>query len=98
LIQLERALDEADARVVGLRRITERTQLDLANFQGRISGQAEKVSVLGTRVAGLLQQQEQRINQLAVKAIRVQQQHVRQLRLNARYELARISDKLATPQ
>ncbi|MCG6891480.1 MAG: hypothetical protein LJE92_18010 [Gammaproteobacteria bacterium] len=98
LIQLDRALNEADARVVGLRGITDRTQLDLADFRGRISGQTEKISALGTRVAGLLQQQEQRINQLAIEAIRVQQQHVRQLRLNARYELARISDKLATPQ
>jgi hypothetical protein len=98
LIQLDRALEKADARVVGLRRITERTQLDLKDFRGRISGQSEKVSLLGTRVAGLLQQQEQRINQLAIEAIRAQQQHVRQLRLNARYELARISDKLASPQ
>ena len=98
LIQLDRALNEADARVVGLRGITDRTQLDLADFRGRISGQTEKISALGTRVTGLLQQQEQRINQLAIKAIRVQQQHVRQLRLNARFELARIYDKLATTQ
>jgi len=98
LIQLDHALDEADDRVVGLRRITDRTQLDLADFRGRISGQAGKISAMSTRVAGLLKQQEQRINHLAIEAIRTQQQHVRQLRLNARYELARIYDKLATAQ
>ena len=98
LIQLDHALDEADDRVLGLRRITDRTQLDLTDFRGRISGQAGKISAIGTRVAGLLKQQEQRINQLAIDAIRTQQQHVRQLRLNARFELARIYDKLATAQ
>jgi hypothetical protein len=98
LIQLDRALSEVDERVLGLRRITDRTQLDLADFRGRISGQTEKISALDTRVTGLLQQQEQRINQLAIEAIRAQQQHVVQLRLNARFELARIYDKLAATQ
>jgi hypothetical protein len=98
LIQLDRALNEADERVIGLRRITDRTQLDLADFRGRISGQAEKISALGTRVTRLLKQQEQRINQLAIEAIQSQQQHVVQLRLNARYELARIYDNLAAMQ
>ena len=98
LIQLDRALSEADERVLGLRRITDRTQLDLADFRGRISGQTEKISALDTRVTGLLQQQEQRINQLAIEAIRAQQQHVVQLRLNARFELARIYDKLTVTQ
>jgi len=98
LILLDRALDEADGRIVGLGRITDRTQLDLADFRDRISGQTERISALGTRVAQLLQQQEQHINQLAIEAIRSQQQHVLQLRLNARFELARIYDKLSAPQ
>ena len=98
LILLDRALDEADGRVVGLGRITDRTQSDLADFRDRISGQAGRISALGTRVAQLLQQQEQHINQLAIEAIRSQQQHVLQLRLNARFELARIYDKLSAPQ
>jgi hypothetical protein len=98
LIQLDRALNEADERVVGLRNITDSTQLDLSEFRDRIGGQAGKISAMGTRVAALLQQQELRINQLAIDAIRAQQQHVRQLRLNARFELARIYDKLAATQ
>ena len=98
LIQLDRALSEADERVIGLGHITARTQLDLADFRGRINGQAEKISALGNRVTGLLKQQEQRINQLAIEAIRAQQQHIVQLNLNARFELARIYDKLAVTQ
>jgi hypothetical protein len=98
LVLLDRALDEADGRVVGLGRITARTQSDLADFRDRISGQSGRISTLGTRVAQLLQQQEQHINQLAIEAIHSQQQHVLQLRLNAGFELARIYDKLSATQ
>ena len=98
LIQLDRALEEADYRVVGLRQITARTQLDLAEFGDRISGQTTKITTLRTRVSDLLKQQQQHINQLAVNAIEAQQQHIRQLRLNARFELARIYDKLTVAQ
>ena len=95
LIHLDRALLEADERVVGLRRITDRTQLDLSAFRDRIAGQSEKIDGLRVRVTGLLDQQEQQINRLAVDAIQLQQVHVRKLMLNARFELARIYDKLA---
>lgn len=95
LIHLNRALAKADERVVGLRRITDRTQLDLSEFGIRISGQSEKIDGLRTRVADLLNQQEQQINRLAIDAIRVQQEHVHKLMLNARFELSRIYDKLA---
>ncbi len=98
LIQLDRALEEADNRVVGLRQITERTQLDLAEFRERISGQTTKITTLRASVSDLLKQQQQHINQLAVNAIESQQQHIRQLRLNARFELARIYDKLTVAQ
>ena len=64
----------------------------------RISGQSQKISNLRQRTGELLQQQEQHINRLAIDAIREQQKHIVQLRLNARFELARIYDKLAAPQ
>jgi hypothetical protein len=95
LIHLNHALAKADERVVGLRRITDRTQLDLSEFRIRISGQSEKIDGLRTRVADLLNHQEQQINRLAIDAIRVQQEHVHKLMLNARFELSRIYDKLA---
>jgi len=98
LIQLDRALGETEFRVESLRQITERTERNFAIFQQRISGQSQRIAVLRERVARLLKQQEQRINQLAIDAIRAQQQHIVQLRLNARFEIARIHDKLAAPQ
>jgi len=94
LIQLDLALAEAHQRVESLRQITAQTELDIAGFERRISGQSGKISALRQRVDGLLQQQEQHLNQLAIDAIRLQQQHVKQLRLNAHFELARIYDKL----
>ena len=98
LVQLEHALDEARQRVVSLRRITEQTELNDTEFRVRISGQSDKIAALRQRVDGLLQQQEQRINRLGIDAINAQQQHVKQLRLNARFELARIYDKLVETQ
>jgi ElaB/YqjD/DUF883 family membrane-anchored ribosome-binding protein len=98
LIQLEHALDEARQRVVSLRRITEQTELNNASFRDRISGQSDKIAALRQRVNGLLRQQQQRLNQLGTDAISAQQQHVKQLRLNARFELARIYDKLVETQ
>jgi len=98
LIELEHALDEAGQRVQSLRQITARTERDIAGYQARISGQTGRITALRQRVDDLLQQQERIINQLGIDAIGAQQQHVKQLRLNARFELARIYDKLAAPQ
>jgi len=98
LIELDRRLGETEIRVESLRQITERTERDFAIFQQRISGQSQKIAALRERVGNTLKQQEQYINQLAIGAIRAQQQHVVQLRLNARFEIARIHDKLAVTQ
>jgi len=98
LILLDRALDESDRRVDSLRRISERTKLEFEIFQGRIRGQIERIKNLRGNVTELLQQQENHINGLAIEAIRQQQQHIVQLRLSARFELAKLYDKLAAEQ
>ncbi len=98
LIHLNRALAESRYRVDSLRRITERTELNFSFFQQRIDGQSARIRNLRSKVGELLQSQEQHINDLAVAAIRQQQQHVVQLRLNARFELAKLYDKLAADQ
>ena len=98
LLQLDRALGEARDRASKLRRITSETEVDFKIFERRIGDPAQRIENLRLRVNGLLQQQEQHINRLAVDAIRSQQQHIVQLRLNARFELARIYDKLSAPQ
>ena len=98
LIHLNRALAESTYRVNSLRRITERTELNFSFFQQRIDGQSDRIRNMRSKVAELLGSQEQHINKLAIASIRQQQQHVVQLRLNARFELAKLYDKLAAEQ
>ena len=98
LILLDRALEEADARVLSLQQITERTAQEYGGFQQRIRGQVDRIQALYGRVDTLLLQQEKRINALAVNALEAQQRHIQQLHLNARFELARIYDKLTESQ
>ncbi len=95
LIGLDRALEEANARVAGLRRITERTDLEFGVFEARISGQQDRIRGLRRQVGELLGKQERLINRMAIDEIRAQQQHVVKLRLNARFELAKLYDRLA---
>jgi hypothetical protein len=98
MLQLNSALDVAEARALKLRQITQQTDLEFSGFDNRIRGQSARIEGLRERVDKLLQQQENRINEMATEAIREQQQHIVQLRLNARFELARIYDKLAATQ
>ncbi len=98
LIHLDRALAESAYRVNSLGRITERTELNFNFFQQRIDGQSDRIRNLRDRVGELLQAQEQHINNLAIAEIRRQQQHIVQLRLNARFELAKLYDKLTAEQ
>jgi hypothetical protein len=98
MLQLNRALDVATVRALNLRQITQQTNLGFTQYENRIQGQSDRITGLRLRVIELLQQQENLINEMAIDAIREQQQHIVQLRLNARFELARIYDKLATPQ
>ncbi len=98
LIQLDRALLRANYRVSALGRITERTANDFEIFDGLIDGQSERIEGLRDKVSGLLIKQEQLINQLAIDEIRRQQIHIVQLRLNARFELAKLYDELADQQ
>ena len=98
LIQLDRALLRANYRMSTLGRITERTANDFKIFDGLIEGQSERIEGLRDKVSGLLKKQEQLINQLAIDEIRRQQLHIVQLRLNARFELAKLYDELAEQQ
>ncbi|MGD8350861.1 MAG: hypothetical protein PVI79_16560, partial [Gammaproteobacteria bacterium] len=64
----------------------------------RIAGQVDRIRKLRSSVAGLLKRQEQHINDLAIEEIERQQKHIVELRLNARFELARLYDKMAAEQ
>jgi predicted nucleic acid-binding Zn-ribbon protein len=98
LILLDRAIGESEERARSLRQIVDRSDLEFELFEQRISGQLERIRGMRSRVAGLLKRQEQHINTLAIEAIRQQQQHIVQLRLNARFELAKLYDKMAAEQ
>lgn len=98
LILLDRALSESEQRAKDLRGISERTDMEFGFFEGRINGQTQRIRDLRNRVTTLLTAQEKLINQMAINAIRQQQQHIVQLRLNARFELAKLYDRLAAEQ
>ena len=98
LVHLDRALAEFAYRVNSLGQITERTELNFSFFQQRIDGQSDRIRNLRDRVDQLLLLQEQHINNLAIAEIRRQQQHLVQLRLNARFELAKLYDKLTAEE
>jgi hypothetical protein len=98
LILLDRALGEGEQHARSLRQIVDRSDLEFELFEQRISGQLNRIRGLGTRVDRLLERQEQHINELAIEAIRQQQQHIVKLRLNARFELAKLYDKMAAEQ
>jgi hypothetical protein len=98
LIHLDRALVVSNHRAEGLRLIAERTELRFGVFEQRISGQTQRISNMRSKVSALLTRQEQHINQLAIDAIRQQQLHIVQLRLSARFELAKLYDRLAAEQ
>ncbi len=98
LIALDRALDESNQRAADLRRIAARGEAEFVAFERRIGGQQSRITRLRQNVTQLLARQESHINRLAIDAIRQQQRHVAQLRLNARFELAKLYDRIAAEQ
>jgi len=96
LIALDKALAESGRRAQSLRQITDLSRDRFAEFEHRIDGQDIRIKTLYQRVVKLIKRQESRINQLAISAIQQQQEHITQLRLNARYSLARLYDSMVS--
>jgi hypothetical protein len=96
LLALDKALAESARLSQSLGQITDLSRERFAEFEHRIDGQDLRIKALYQRVGKLIEQQESRINQLAVSAIQQQQQHITQLRLTARYSLARLYDSLVS--
>ena len=96
LLALDEALAESGQRAQSLRQITDLSRARFDEFEHRIHGQDLRIKALYQRVGKLIKRQETRINQLAINAIQEQQQHITQLRLNARYSLARLYDSLVS--
>ena len=98
LILLDREVAKSESHAESLRQVVSRSELEFETFEQRIGGQEDRIRGLRSRVSDLLGRQEAHINRLAIDEIRRQQQHIVQLRLNARFELARLYDKLAAGQ
>ncbi len=96
LIALDKALAESGRRAQSLRQITDLSRDRVAEFEHRIDGQDARIKNLYERVDELINRQESCINRLAISAIQQQQQHITELRLNARYSLARLYDLLVS--
>ena len=93
---LDRALTESQQRARSLSQITDSSRKRFGEFEHRIDGKDIRIKNLYQRVVKLVKRQESRINQLAIEAIQQQQQHIIQLRLNARYSLARLYDSMVS--
>ena len=92
---LDRALDEADRAAESLRGASARHQLELDDLSRRIGGQDEIIARLLANSQRLIAEQQQAINQQAIEQLRRLRRHTQQLRLSARYSVARLYDKLA---
>lgn len=93
---LDEALSVATSRADSLRQITASSQQKFDDFELRIQTQEKKIKGLIQRIVDLIERQEKLIVRLAISAIDVQKQHIVQLRLNARYALARLYDTMVS--
>jgi len=93
---LDRAMLESEQRAQSLAQLTDLSRARFAEFEHRIDGQDARIKNLYERVGKLINRQESRINRLAISAIQQQQQRIIQLRLNARYSVARLYDSLVS--
>ncbi|RLA12836.1 MAG: hypothetical protein DRQ59_06690 [Gammaproteobacteria bacterium] len=93
---LDRAMLESEQRAQSLAQLTDLSRARFAEFEHRIDGQDARIKNLYERVGRLINRQESRINRLAISAIQQQQQRIIQLRLNARYSVARLYDSLVS--
>ena len=94
LKQLDKSLSNASTRVATLQKINAESISRFDQFQSRINTQQNKIGGLVSHVADLIDRQEARINNLAIATIEAQKQHLAQLKLNSKYALARLYDKV----
>lgn len=95
LRDLDQALSIATSRADSLRQVSGKSLQEFDDFDFRIQSQENKINRLIQRVPSLIERQEKQINDLAISAIDIQKKHIVELRLNARYSLARLYDGLA---
>ncbi len=92
---LDRALLEASASAQSLSSASALNKTKLEDFSRRIVGQKESINIHLTKVTELIKQQQLHINRLAINELERQREHIKQLRLSARYSLARLYDDIS---
>jgi len=95
---LNRAIDAAESSALSLKKAAAVNEKRLFDFSRRIIGQDLEVQRNEVKVSRLLDQQTRLINQLVIQAIEDRQQKIVELRLNARYSLARVHDEMSKQQ
>ena len=95
---LKSALLQAESSARSLKQTAEHNEEKLSVLNQRIVNQRNKIEHQKTQVLKLIKQQEKLLNQLAIKAIDKRKQQLIQLRLNARYSLARVHDEISRQQ
>ena len=95
---LDRSLAEADQAAESLRGASARHQLDLNDLSQRIDGQDEVIAARLADTRRLIGEQQKAINDLVIEQLRQLRRHTQQLRLSARYSVARLYDKLTEQQ
>lgn len=94
LIQLDRALDMASQSANSLRAASSRNDQQLNDLAFRIEGQEDTVNAHLAQLNDLILRQEQEINRYALEEITQRKRDLLQLRLSARYSVARLLDEL----
>lgn len=98
LQMLDRALEQATASAMSLQQAAAIHEQKLDDFDQRIEGRDAEVYQLYEKVIDLISLQEKIINKLATEAMESRKLHITQLRLSARYSIARLYDEIASDQ
>lgn len=91
---LDRALLQAMDSAQSLRQASSINDLKLNEFDQRIEGRDAEINSLYDEVNKLIDLHEKQINKLAIEAITSRKQNLTQLRLSARYSIARLYDEI----
>ncbi len=98
LSQLDQALAMTKHGADSIRMLSTTGKQQFDELEHQIRSKKEQIHGLRRTVDSLAKRQLQHINKLAVAAIKAQQQHIVQLRLNMRYALARLYDGQVSEQ
>jgi lipopolysaccharide biosynthesis regulator YciM len=98
LKSLRQSMKETSAAAQSLSLASAVNDNTLSELDKRIAGQSSVISQLFTQVDNLLNRQKNYINELAINTLLLQQDHIKQLRLSARYSLARLYDDVANSE